>query len=197
MSSNMITPEKAIEVIQKKIDSLSSVQDVNSFNIWQEGTTLTLINIYEENDVRVRKFEKIEAYRHYGVADIERVPEAKAEALEILKNLIQNLEDFGLPTAKTKTKSGGVNVSVHQNNDQRQTTNVNIHLKLIIDAIKDELKGSQVKELQTILESNEEPEVKRKSFVDKIKSFGSDVASNILANVLTNPEVYNQLGGML
>lgn len=59
------------------------------------------------------------------------------------------------------------------------------------------MKGGQVKELKAILDGDEEPEKKKKSFFEKIKSFGSDVSSNILANVLTNPDVYTNIGGML
>ena len=58
------------------------------------------------------------------------------------------------------------------------------------------VKVNSRKELKAILESSDEPEKKTKRFIDKIKSFGSDVASNILANLLTNPKVYEQLGGM-
>ena len=59
---------------------------------------------------------------------------------------------------------------------------------------REEKKLNQLKE---ILESNQEPKEKKKTFVEKMKSFGSDVASNILANLLTKLKVYEQMGGML
>lgn len=189
----MISTEQAIEAIEKRLILIESISSVEQFNNWQTTTVLTLSSIYGENDKRVKKLEDIEAYRFYAVSGIERVPEAKREASSILDGLINDLKDFGIPKPK-EAANKGVNVSVNQHNHQNQTTNVNINLELFIEAIKDELKGGQVKELKTILESNLEPEEKKRSFSEKIKSFGSDVASNILANILTNPQVYEQIG---
>jgi hypothetical protein len=53
-----------------------------------------------------------------------------------------------------------------------------------------------LEELKAILSSELDENEKKKNFFDKIKSFGSDVASNILASLMTNPAVYEQLGGM-
>lgn len=192
----MITPEKAIEAIQKKITALDPIQTSEDFNVWQSSTVSTLTNIYSENDKRIKQFEDIEAYVFVVIDGYERVQEAKKEAVAILTSLIEDLQDFGIPRSNSSRKSNGVNVNINQHNHQNQTTNVNINLELFIDAIKDELKGGQVKELKGILDGNEEPEQKKKSLIDKIKSFRSDVASNILANVLTNPQVYEKIGEM-
>ena len=193
----MITKEKAIEAINKRLVLINQINSVEEFNNWQGTTSLTLSSIYGENDKRVKRFEKIRAYEFYLVDGFERVPEAKLEAKGILDGLITDLTDFGIPKSK-ESENKGINVNVNQHNTQTQTqtTNVNINLELFIEAMKDELTGGQVKELKAIIDSNEEPAQKKKSFVEKIKSFGSDVASNILANVLTNPTVYEQVAGM-
>ena len=44
-------------------------------------------------------------------------------------------------------------------------------------------------EFRDSLKSNQPREVKRKSLMEKLKSFGGDVASGVLANILSNPEV--------
>jgi len=49
------------------------------------------------------------------------------------------------------------------------TTKVIIELDSIIEILKDELKGSQIKELKSILASNESSDEKKKTFVEKIK----------------------------
>ena len=36
----------------------------------------------------------------------------------------------------------------------------------------------------------ETPEEKKVKLIDKIKSFGSDIASNIVAGILTNPAIF-------
>jgi hypothetical protein len=187
----------AITAIESKLELLSETKDTREFNIWQKGALLTLINIYNEDDKRIKTFESIRSYSDYGFAGLDRFPDAKSEAESLLKSLIADLSCFDLKKAESKDRSRGININVNQHNNQTQTSHINIHLDFLVDILKDELKGSQIKELKTIIESNDSPEEKKKSFIDKIKSFGSDVASNILANILTNPTVYEQLGGML
>lgn len=188
---------KAIQAIDNKLEALSQLNETREFNVWQKETVLTLINIYSESDKRIKSFEEIRSYQNFGFTGIDRFPEAKLEAEAILKSLIKDITDFGIVKSDPKSKSGGINVNVNQHNSQNQSTSVSIQLDFLIEALKDELKGAQVKELKAIIESDETPEVKRKSFVDKIKSFGLDVTSNILANILTNPQVYERIGGML
>lgn len=187
----------AIKAINNKIVSLSTLTNTKQFNVWQKETVLTLINIYSENDKRIKSFEEIQSYINFGLSGIDKFHEASAEADRILKSLIQDISDFGIIKSDSNTKVGGINLNVNQHNHQTQTTNVEVNLNLLVEILKDELKGSQVKELKTIIESNEEPEIRKKNFVEKIKSFGSDVASNILANLLTNPQVYEQLSKLI
>lgn len=67
----------------------------------------------------------------------------------------------------------------------------------MIEAVKDELTGKQRKELLEIAKNAKDPEKARKSIFDKIKGFGEDVAANIVANIVTNPEVWQGLGALL
>jgi ferritin-like metal-binding protein YciE len=65
---------------------------------------------------------------------------------------------------------------------------------LFIEAIKDDLTGRQIKELKQIVENeNGDIEKARPKIIDKLLSFGKDVASNIVANILTNPSIWNNL----
>jgi len=189
--------KKAIQAIQVKIEKLALLSETKQFNIWQKETALTLINIYAESDKRIKSFEEIQSYQHFGFTGIDRFPEAKQEAEALLKSLITNITDFGIIRSDSKSESGGLNINVNQHNSQNQSTTVIVNFELIIESLKFGLSGSQIEELKEILESNREPNEMKRSFVEKIKSFGSDVSSNILANLLTNPQVYEQLGGMI
>ena len=184
--------EKAIKAIQRKLDSLLPLKESNQFNIWQKETVLTLINIYSEKDKRVLSFESNKSY-HY----VDRFSEAKVEAEAILKSLIIDIEDFGLPQLTQPKKEDNFSFVVNQHNSQNQSTSVSINIDFIIEILKGELRTSEINEVKEILESDIEPKEKKKKFIDKIKSFGSDVASNILANLLTNPQVYEQIGKIL
>ncbi len=78
-----------------------------------------------------------------------------------------------------------MNINITQNQETK------ISLNLIIDSIQDELTGKQLKELQKIIESKDvDVNEKKTKIVDKLKKFGTDVASNILAGILTNPNIY-------
>ena len=65
---------------------------------------------------------------------------------------------------------------------------------MFLDAIKDDLTGRQVKELKDVIaESGDDKEKARDNIIVKLKSFGSDVASNIVANIITNPLIWSSL----
>ena len=56
--------------------------------------------------------------------------------------------------------------------------------------IFDELTGKQVKELQHIAKEEHDPEKAKVKIWEKVKSFGADVLSNIVTNIITNPNVW-------
>lgn len=86
-----------------------------------------------------------------------------------------------------RNENNGLNISITQNQNQ----NVHINLQVLLEAIQYELNGKQLEEVQTIIDNNElESTEKKQSIVNKIASFGKDVASNILANILTNPQIF-------
>ena len=67
-------------------------------------------------------------------------------------------------------------------------------IDLFIDAIKDDLTGRQIKELKAVVEEVDNNLQKaRPGIIAKLKEFGTDVASNIVANILTNPMIWTGL----
>lgn len=186
----------AIKAIEHKIELLSKTKNTEDFNRWQNSTVLTLINIYSESDKRIKSFENIRSYHDYGIGGSDRFPKAKTEAEETLNSLIKDIQDFGIINSSKETKVGDFNFNINQSNTQNQSTNVNIDLNIVLDVLKSGLRDYEFEELKEILESKEEPKEKKKKFFNKIKSFGADVSSNILANLLTNPMVFEQLGKM-
>lgn len=186
----MITVENAISAIESKLEELTQINSVEDFNTWHPGALITISKIFPEDKKMLEKFENIEAYRFVAVSGYERLSDAKKEATALLNSLISDLSSFGLPASKNDSKKGGIHINLTQSNNQSTT----IHLNIIVDAVKDELNGRQLRELQEIMDSEQKPDEKRRSILDKLKSFGSDVASNIVANILTNPELYSALG---
>ncbi len=79
-----------------------------------------------------------------------------------------------------------IHVNVNQNQSQQQT----IAFEIFVEAIKDELTGKQQKEIKEIITNEPNPIQVKTKLIDKIKSFGSDVTSNIIANIITNPAIW-------
>jgi hypothetical protein len=102
-----------------------------------------------------------------------------------MEGLIKEINRFGLPEKMVSDKDK-INVNITQNTNQ----STKINLSLIIETIQDELNGKQLKELQEIIQSEEDIENKKNKIVDKLKKFGTDVATNIVAGILTNPNIY-------
>lgn len=87
------------------------------------------------------------------------------------------------------TEGSSEGTKIHINNFQSQSQELNV--VFLINSIKNELSESQLKDIKQIIEDNKnEKEVKSK-LIDKVKSFGSDVATNIIANILTNPAIWH------
>lgn len=86
-------------------------------------------------------------------------------------------------------KSVHVNVNQNQSQTQEQSQAVNIFL----EAIKDEITGKQLKELKSIAQEEPNPEKAKSKILDKIKSWGESIAASIVANIITNPNIWSGL----
>lgn len=64
-------------------------------------------------------------------------------------------------------------------------------LNIFLDAISDELTGKQIKEIKEIMAQEKDIEKAKPKIIEKISSFGLNVASNIIANIITNPNIWN------
>lgn len=116
----------------------------------------------------------------------------------LIDSIIAEVKALGLPERKTTLgKSVNVNTTVSQNQEQHQSQKQNVIVEILLESVKDELTGKQWKELLAVAKDNEDPEKTRKSILDKIKSFGEDVASNIVANIVSNPEVWQSLCNLM
>ena len=58
---------------------------------------------------------------------------------------------------------------------------------------KHEITGKQLKELKAIAQEEKDSTKAKHKILEKIRSFSSDVLSNIVANIITNPTVWEGL----
>ena len=190
----MITTEKAIEILENKITELNKISDTEDFPVWQNTTAMSLEKIFGNNEA-IEAFKEIEA--SYWAVDsiIYQLDRAKRDSTNYLTTFIQEVKDFGAKKSERKSTKGGIEINLTQSNNQTQS--VTVSLNIVFEALKDELRKSEIEELLEILNQEVDEKEKKKSFMEKIKSFGADVSSNVLATILTNPQVFEQLGGLL
>lgn len=171
--------EKALEALEQVHQATSNIRDSFTLNDWKNEAENVIIRIYGKDSPQVSQLNTI---RHTAISKIET---SIASSKKLIQGLIRDVERFGLPVIEPS--SDGIHINITQN--QNQETKVN--LQFFIEAIRDELTGSQQKEIQQIIDETEtDASTKKSRIIDKLKSFGGDVASNIVANILTNPGLY-------
>ena len=117
-------------------------------------------------------------------------PDNHRKILGILKAIKQ------LPSEPQKTLNSekGTNVTINNSQQNTQNNTQEVVFNIFVEAFQDELTGKEMKELKEILsEFVKEPEKTKPRLLDKLKNFGGDVLSNIVANIITNPIVYSSL----
>jgi hypothetical protein len=161
-------PKKEIALLQGQIDKLKA-KDFD-LDAWKKYTIIILARIFGDNSQKVQQIENIEYdYSSWSLRDTsgssEYLDTCKKLGGEILQASIDELNALGLPQSADHPDE---------------------FYNAIMDALKDELKGSQVKELQQILSTTDNPEEKKKKVLEMLKGYGSDVSHDILSHILTS-----------
>ena len=161
-------PQNEIKLLQAQIEKLK----IKEFDLdaWKKATIIILARIFGENNQKIRQIESIEYdYSSWSLRDTTGsntyLDSCKKLGREILQASIDELEILGLP------KGAEIPDEFFQ---------------VITNALQDELKGSQNREIAQILASGESQEAKREKILEKLKEYGSDVAQDVLANILTS-----------
>ena len=161
-------PEKEIKLLKTQIDKLNN----KGFDLdaWKKSTIIILARIFGENNLKIKQIESIEYdYSSWSLRDTTGfntyLDSCKKLGREILQASVDELETLGLPITEETTDE---------------------FFLVITGALQDELKGSQVKEINQILASGENPDAKRDKILEKLKEYGSDSSQDILSNILTS-----------
>ena len=160
---------KEIELLKAQLEKLSD--DKFDLSSWKSSTSIILSRIFGDNYQGIKAIEKIR-YDSSGVygggsgLTWNDMASCIKQGKEILEACISELETFGPPEKKDPS------------------------IDLLISALEDELTGAQSKEVKEIMKLKESTEQKKIKIFNKIKGFGGDVASNILATILTNPKIW-------
>lgn len=193
-----ITLESLIEEQRCRIPQLKFVHDppgcfgfayycydkADDYQRWL-ATASRYISINFPNDKDVEEFEKTSKEEMTPIQQQKLL--AILEAFSSLPVVIHKKNKEELEQKDKITVNANISNTNSQSQNQEQSSAVNMFL----EAIKDDLTGKQVKELKEVIaESAGDKEKARNGIVEKLKSFGSDVASNIVANIITNPSIW-------
>lgn len=162
---------KEIEILQKQIEKLK-VKDFD-LEAWKKYTIIILARIFGDHSEKIRQVEKITYdYSSWSLRDTtgssEYLETCKKLGREILEASIEELKTFGLP---------------------QKNAEANEFYNTIFNALQDELKGSQMKEIRNLLESDE----KKEKIIEKLKSYGTEIAPAALASILCDPMFIREL----
>lgn len=158
-----------------RLSSSYRLADNSIYEIWK-NKAIRFLSISFPNDRCVNDFE--EASKEF--TKNRNSPILFDKMLAILQACLE------MPQIINDTKNlniidKSINVTVSQNQSQQQSQS----LDFFMDIIKDELTGKQYKEIKKIIETEPNPALAKTKLVDKIKSFGIDVMSNIISNIIT------------
>ena len=163
-----------------------------SYQRWL-ATTKRFIGIMYPNDKDVNELDSI-IKEKLGPEQQKRLL-AILEAFAALPTIIPDNRTTQITEKKGKGKEAiNVITTINNSNSQSQSQEQSLAVQLFIEAIKDDLTGRQIKELKYVVaEADNDMQKARLSIIAKLKEFGTDVASNIVANLLTNPMIWGGL----
>lgn len=192
-----MTKEEAIKLLNSKIEELDQVHSNDEFIGWRLSAVQRLQVICPDSHI-VKEIAKIKPTEVYsGKSTVHKL---KPELKKMLISLVEDLEVMGIEVYKSKENNSStitVQNSNTQSQSQEQQQKVTLSFEFVVECLTKGLRDTEVEELKEILSSDDDPKIKKKKFSEKLRSFGSNVASNVLANIMTNPQVFEQLGGML
>ena len=150
--------------------------DHSAFQLWVQ-TTSRFLHTHFKGDIKIKEFED-------NAAD-KPSPHNHDILLAILKAF------RAIPEAIVVQKDHSDGIVINNANTQSQTQKLVVDV--FLEAVGDELTGKQLKELKAALK--EEEAGKKGSIIDKLKSFGENTLSNIVANIITNPSIMSNFMG--
>lgn len=161
--------------------------DMEEYHRWL-ATAIRYIEIEYPNDKYVLEF--CEVSKQDICPDQQRKLLAILEAFAVLPTVILDNRTTQMTEKKDKDAINVV-TTINNSNTQSQSQEQSLAVELFLDAIRYDLTGRQIKELKSIVaDADNDLQKARSGILTKLKEFGADVTSNIVANILTNPMIW-------
>ena len=156
--------KKEITILRKQIERLN-VKDFD-LEAWKKFTIVMLARIFGDTSEKIRQIESIKYdYSSWALRDTSGssayLDSCKKLGRKILEASIEELEAFGLPD-----KSGEDDA----------------FFQIILDALQNELKGSQFRELKNVILKT----VKEEDIINKVREILNDYDTGVPVDILTS-----------
>ncbi|MCF6170228.1 MAG: hypothetical protein L3J66_04525 [Bacteroidales bacterium] len=164
--------QKEIKLLEQQISRLSNT----GFDLeaWKKYTIIVLARIFGSNDEKIRQVEQLESeFSSWSLRDASGNKSYEERTKKLAKEI--------LTAAIDEIKVFGISEDSPDNQDK--------NLEDILNIILDELKGSQVKQLKTILSSRRSKAEKSRKIKELLEGIGEYGAYAILTNMLMHPEM--------
>ena len=162
---------KPIAVLKKQLAKL----DNENFDLeaWKSSSSVFLSRLFGDKDTKVKQIQGLKIdYGSWTLRDASSsynpVISCKKQGREIIEAAINELETFGLP-------------------------GTSLDISVIMQALENQLKVSQLKELTKVLTNNQSEEDKKKKLIKMISSWGKGAPSHILSEILLASELKDLL----
>lgn len=120
-----------------------------------------------------------------------------ADIRALIDAVKDEIASIGLPNTTKAKAHKDIQITNNLSQNQTQSQEQNVIVKILLEAVRDELTGKQRKELLAIAQEAKDPQEAHKSIMEKLKEYGESVSASIVANILTNPDVWATLGSLL
>ena len=195
--------EALIQEQEKRISKLRGdypLLDFNSDNEYAVYSYGKENRNYQNWLAKTKRFLSLNFHNDKYIKEFEVIGEKKLsknqqeELLAILNAFLKYSTPIkNIPAGKTTRKE--TNITINNTNTQTQQQSQQQSIKILVKALEDQLSVTQLKEIkQIVVEEKGDLEKAKPKLIEKIKSFGENVASNILANIITNPAIWSCLG---
>ncbi|MBI9033590.1 MAG: hypothetical protein JEZ03_03865 [Bacteroidales bacterium] len=169
--------KKEIELLKNQIDKLSEKQF--DLEAWKSYTSVLLGRIFGEKSHKITEINRITYnFGSWTLRDTSgketTLDSCKKKGKEILEASINELENFGLAS-------------------KQQTEDKLVDVRSIIEPLADELKGSQIKAIQNIIEAELESEEKKRQITEILISLDLNSLTEIIVSIIMNPKISNNI----
>lgn len=167
--------KKEIAILKKQIERL----DVKDFDLeaWKKFTIVMLARIFGDNSEKIRQIESIEYdYSSWSLRDTSGsssyLDSCKKLGRKILEASIEELEAFGLPDKSSEDDK---------------------FFRIIVDALQDELKGSQFRQLKDVILKTKNADDMKDRVREILNDYDTGVPVDILTAILTDTVFKHEL----